>query len=69
MDSPPTINTIYFPFTQVDEYWSSNDYSFQWNAAWVWNFKHGHDRVEWKKSPRMARLVRGEALHLNRVKD
>jgi hypothetical protein len=59
----------FFPFAQVDEYWSSNDYSFQWNAAWLWNFKYGHDRVEWKASPRFVRLVRGEPSALERVKD
>lgn len=68
-NTPPTINTEFFPNTQSEEYWSVNDYSFQWNAAWVWSFRHGHDRVEWKASPRMARLVRGEALQLDRVKD
>jgi hypothetical protein len=68
-ESPPTINTRYFPYAQAGEYWSSNDYQFQYNAAWLWNFQFGHDRVEWKASPRFARLVRGEALHLERVKD
>ncbi len=67
--APPTINTAYFPHAQADEYWSSNDYSFQWNAAWLWNFQHGHDRVEWKASPRHVRLVRGEPRALQRVKD
>lgn len=66
---PPTTNQQYFPFAQADEYWSSNDYSFQWNAAWLWNFHYGHDRVEWKATPRMARLVRGESEKLQPVKD
>jgi hypothetical protein len=66
---PPTTNMNYFPYMQAGEYWSGNDYSFQWNAAWVWSFQHGHDRVEWKASPRMARLVRGQAMQLDRVKD
>ena len=68
-DSPPTTNMTYFPHTQPLEYWSGNDYSFQWNAAWVWSYQYGHDRVEWKASPRMARLVRGQAMQLDRVKD
>ena len=68
-DTPPTANTIYFPYTQSGEYWSGNDYSFQWNAAWLWSFEFGHDRVEWKASPRMARLVRGKAVYLERVED
>ena len=68
-DTPPTTNMIYFPYMQAAEYWTTNDYSFQWNAAWVWSFEFGHDRVEWKASPRVARLVRGQAMQLNRVKD
>ncbi len=67
--TPPTTNTDFFPHAQPAEYWSSNDYSFQWNAAWLWNFEFGHDRVEWKASPRYLRLVRGEAQQLERVKD
>ena len=67
--APPTINSRYFPFTQPAEYWSGNDYQFQWNAAWVWSFHNGLDRVEWKASPRHVRLVRGEPKQLVRVKD
>lgn len=69
MKNPPTIDTNAFPFAQSGEYWSSNDYSFQYNSAWTWSFQFGHDRVEWKSTPRMARLVRGEANQLDRVKD
>lgn len=69
LGSPPTINMQYFPHTQPDEYWTGNDYAFQWDAAWVWNFQFGHDRVEWKKTPRFVRLVRGEAVQLKRVED
>jgi hypothetical protein len=68
-ESLPTVNPRYFPHMQSAEYWSANDFAFQWNAAWVWNFQHGHDRVEWKATPRHVRLVRGEAMHLARVKD
>lgn len=66
---PPTINTRYFPHTQAGEYWSGNDYQFQWNAAWVWSFQNGLDRVEWKHSPRFVRLVRGQPRQLVRVED
>lgn len=68
-NSPPSINTIYFPHTQSGDYWSSNDYQFQWNTAWLWNFGNGLDRVEWKESPKYVRLVRGEATYLERIKD
>ena len=67
--TPPTTNMLFFPHAQSAEYWSGNDYSFQWNAAWVWSFEFGHDRVEWKASPRFVRLVRGNARQLARVKD
>jgi len=67
--SPPTIDTSYFPHTQAAEYWSANDYSFQWNSAWAWNFEYGHDRVDWKKSAKFIRLVRGDALDLAAVKE
>jgi hypothetical protein len=67
--TPPSINTQYFPNTQPGEYWSSNDYQFHWNTAWLWNFGNGLDRVEWKESPRYVRLVRGVPVHLERIED
>jgi hypothetical protein len=67
--TPPTINTIYFPNTRSGDYWSSNDYQFQWNTAWLWSFENGLDRVEWKESARYVRLVRGEANYLERIED
>jgi len=69
VDTPPTTNMLYFPNMQAGEYWSGNDYHFQYDSAWAWNFGYGHDRVDWKKSPKPVRLVRGEALHLTRIKD
>lgn len=69
VSNPPTINVALFPYAQAAEYWTSNDYHFQWNSAWVWNFEFGHDRVEWKESPRMVRVVRGEGQQIERVKD
>lgn len=67
--TPPTVNSKYFPNTEAAEYWSANDYHFHWDAAWVWSFGNGMDRVEWKASPRHVRLVRGSATYLERVKD
>ncbi|MEJ8569352.1 DUF1566 domain-containing protein [Elongatibacter sediminis] len=67
--APPTINTRHFPLTRNAEYWSGNDYQFQYDAAWVWSFHNGMDRVEWKKTPRHVRLVRGEPQRVVRVKD
>ena len=68
-DKPPTINMVFFPYTQSEEYWSMNDYQFQFNAAWRWSFEFGHDRVEWKKTPGRVRLVRGEASLLQRINE
>lgn len=68
-NNPPTINTKYFPYTQVGEYWSVNDYSFQHDAAWGWSFEFGHDRVDWKAAPKFLRLVRGTPSGLPAVKD
>ena len=68
-DDPPTMNVEYFLYARPDEYWSANDYSFQYNAAWVWNFQFGHDRVDWKASPNFVRLVRGTASELPKVKE
>ncbi len=67
--SPPTIAIEYFPHAQAEEYWTANDYSFQPDSAWVWNFQYGHDRVDWKKSPKLVRLVRGDPIDLTAVKE
>jgi len=69
LKTPPTINTLFFPDIQQDEYWSGNDYHFQYNSAWAWSFQYGQDRVDWKKSPKFVRLVRGEAQGVARIKD
>ena len=67
--NPPTQDTTVFVWSQPAEYWSANDYSFQWDAAWAWNFEFGHDRVDWKKTPKFVRLVRGSAESLPEVKE
>jgi hypothetical protein len=67
--NPPTANMEVFPYMLSEEYWSSNDYQFQYDAAWRWSFKFGHDRVEWKATPGRVRLVRGNADQLQRIKD
>lgn len=68
-ENPPTMNTAFFPHAQSAEYWSGNDYSFQYDTAWAWNFEYGHDRVDWKKEAKFVRLVRGTAGELEKVKD
>lgn len=69
LHNPPTSNMKYFPHTQAEEYWSGNDYSFQPDAAWAWSFHYAHDRVDWKRSAKYVRLVRGEAGKLTEVKE
>jgi hypothetical protein len=68
-DNPPTADLEYFPFTQAAEYWTGYDYSTQHESAWAWNFQYGLDRVDWKRSPKFVRLVRGSAEHLDSVKE
>ena len=68
-DNPPTANLEYFPYMQADEYWTGFDYGMQYQSAWGWNFFYGHDRVDWKKSPKFVRLVRGTAGDLDKVKE
>lgn len=68
-DNPPTIDLRFFPRTQVAEYWTGFDYATQYQSAWAWNFRYGHDRVDWKKSPKYVRLVRGNATNLDSVKE
>ena len=67
--TPPTTNLVYFPDTWQEEYWSANDYHFQFDSAWAWSFRYGQDRVDWKKTPKYVRLVRGEAQGVPRIKD
>ena len=68
-DNPPTANLDFFPHTQAAEYWTGYDYGTQYQSAWTWNFFYGHDRVDWKKSPKFVRLVRGTAGNLDEVKE
>ena len=68
-DQPPTANLEYFPHMQPDEYWTGFDYGTQYQSAWAWNYFYGHDRVDWKKSPKFVRLVRGTASGLDEVKE
>ena len=63
----PTTDLNYFPNTQPGEYWSGNDYSLQYNAAWVWGFDFAQDRVDWKRSPKYVRLVRGEITGVKKI--
>lgn len=58
----PTLTTEYFPNTRSGSYWSATTYRFQRDAAWLWGFDHGLDRVDWKASPYHVRLVRGDPL-------
>ncbi|MGI9204433.1 MAG: DUF1566 domain-containing protein [Woeseiaceae bacterium] len=69
VSAPPTANLEYFPYMQADEYWTGFDYAMQYESAWAWNFVYGHDRVDWKKTPKYVRLVRGDAVALEEVKE
>lgn len=69
VDTPPTANVEYFPYMQADEYWTGFDYAMQYESAWAWNYVFGHDRVDWKRTPKFVRLVRGEAAELEEIKE
>lgn len=69
VSTPPTANVDYFPFMQADEYWTGFDYAMQYESAWAWNFVYGHDRVDWKRTPKYVRLVRGLSAELQEVKE
>ena len=69
VETPPTINLDFFPYTPAEEYWSGNDYQFQYNSAWRWSFRYGHDRVDWKAGTARVMLVRGEVSFVPRVKE
>jgi len=64
---PPTTDLNFFPHTQPGEYWTGNDYSFQYNAAWVWGFDFAQDRVDWKRTAKYVRLVRGEVKGVKKI--
>ena len=63
----PTADLRYFPHTQPGEYWSANDYSFKHDAAWVWGFDFAQDRVDWKRSAKFVRAVRGEVKGVKKI--
>ena len=68
-EMPPTADPDFFPYMQSAEYWTGFDYSTQHESAWAWSFFYGHDRVDWKRSPKYVRLVRGTANNLASVKE
>ena len=68
-ENPPTANREFFPFMQADEYWTGYDYAMQYESAWAWNFFYGHDRVDWKRTAKFVRLVRGKSKELEEVKE
>lgn len=63
----PTTDLRFFPYTRPGEYWSGNDYSMQYNAAWAWGFAYAQDRVDWKSSAKYVRLVRGEVKGVKKI--
>ncbi len=63
----PTTDTRFFPQAQAGEYWSGNDYSMQYNAAWAWGFDYAQDRVDWKRTAKYVRLVRGKIKGVKKI--
>lgn len=56
----PTVDTVYFPNTVADEYWSSSTYVYHAPTAWAWTLEHGLDRVDLKAEPKHIKLVRDQ---------
>ena len=63
----PTTDLKFFPHMQPKEYWSGNDYSMLYNAAWAWGFDFAQDRVDWKRNAKFVRLVRGEVKGVKQI--
>ncbi len=64
----PAIDSDYFPYTanpdranlqHGDWYWTSQSHAANENYAWLINFNYGGDGPEYKYSPQLIRLVRG----------
>jgi len=55
----PTIETDFFPLTDVTQYWSSSTLSYQPSFAWGINFDYGGYDLNGKGSYGAVRLVRG----------
>ncbi|MDZ7735144.1 MAG: DUF1566 domain-containing protein [Gammaproteobacteria bacterium] len=58
----PTLTSRVFFRIPVPAVTGAALYRFQRDAAWLWGFDHGLDRVDWKSSPYHVRVVRGEPL-------
>jgi hypothetical protein len=55
----PTTDTQFFPDVHAAQYWTGVAYGSHYAGAWAWSFDYGYDRVDWKKTPKYLRLVRG----------
>ncbi len=55
----PTLDTQFFPEVQAAQYWTGVAYAAHYAGAWAWSFDYGYDRVDWKKTSKYLRLVRG----------
>jgi hypothetical protein len=58
-----TLDPVYFPAAVPDEYWTASTFSMYPQGAWVYDARHGHDRVDWKANAKRVRLVAGPPVH------
>lgn len=56
----PTVARDYFPTVLADQYWTGDSHLY-YHGAWTWNFRYGHNQVDWKRLPKRALLVRGQS--------
>jgi hypothetical protein len=54
-----TLNPVYFPAAIPDEYWTATTFPMYPQGAWVFDARHGHDRVDWKVNAKRVRAVAG----------
>ncbi|MFO8049627.1 MAG: DUF1566 domain-containing protein, partial [Desulfosudaceae bacterium] len=56
----PTINTVFFPYTTYDYYWSSFLYADSATGAWAVEFLNGYESICNKTDSYRVRAVRGD---------
>ena len=56
----PTVSAEHFPTLLAEQYWTRDSHLY-YPGAWTWNFRYGHNQVDWKRTPKRALLVRGQA--------
>src|SRR5690606_691716 len=43
----PTVYAQHFPTLLAEQYWTRDSHLY-YPGAWAWNFRYGHNQVDWK---------------------